>query len=236
MRHVIDASVSVVWEVASPLSRKADLLRNNFRNGIHELLAPETIIWETADALIKLERQKVLLPGRARPLFIDFLKTQPVLYGAAALIHRAMTIALQSRAGLYDCLYVALAEREQCELATADQRLVNSLQNQFPLSNPWHPFPELRSRGEIVLHHKGRDKSMRRTSILSIALWALAGSAVGLDAAENPPAPELTTIPVAPRQPSPGHRFRSRWRGLVRNAHQGVQGRPGQEDFRDSLA
>jgi predicted nucleic acid-binding protein len=31
------------------------------------------------------------------------------------------------RIGVYDCLYVALAERETCQLITADQRLVNSL-------------------------------------------------------------------------------------------------------------
>jgi virginiamycin B lyase len=38
---------------------------------------------------------------------------------------------------------------------------------------------------------------MKRTSIVSIGLLALVGSAVGLEAAENAPAPELTTIPVA---------------------------------------
>jgi hypothetical protein len=49
-----------------------------------------------------------------------------------------------------------------------------------------------------VNHHKGRRNSMKRTSIVSIALVALVGSTVGLDAAEKDPAPELTTIPVAP--------------------------------------
>jgi hypothetical protein len=38
---------------------------------------------------------------------------------------------------------------------------------------------------------------MKRTSIVSIALLALVGSAVGLDAAEKVPAPDLTIIPVA---------------------------------------
>ncbi len=32
----------------------------------------------------------------------------------------------------YDCLYVAMAEREQCELVTADDKLVRNLQPQFP--------------------------------------------------------------------------------------------------------
>jgi len=29
------------------------------------------------------------------------------------------------RIGVYDCLYVALAEREQCRVVSADKRLVN---------------------------------------------------------------------------------------------------------------
>jgi predicted nucleic acid-binding protein len=35
------------------------------------------------------------------------------------------------RTGFYDCLYVALAEQENCELVTADDKLINALQGQF---------------------------------------------------------------------------------------------------------
>jgi predicted nucleic acid-binding protein len=34
--------------------------------------------------------------------------------------------------GVYDCLYVALAEREGCEFLTADDRLLKKLCIQFP--------------------------------------------------------------------------------------------------------
>ncbi len=36
------------------------------------------------------------------------------------------------RIGVYDCLYVALAEREGCEFITADDRLVRALKPAFP--------------------------------------------------------------------------------------------------------
>ena len=36
------------------------------------------------------------------------------------------------RVSMYDCLYVALAEREKCELVTADGRLIKILQGTFP--------------------------------------------------------------------------------------------------------
>jgi predicted nucleic acid-binding protein len=46
------------------------------------------------------------------------------LQSSLALLPRAYELSSQMRIGVYDCLYVALAEREQCELVTADQRLV----------------------------------------------------------------------------------------------------------------
>ena len=43
-----------------------------------------------------------------------------------------MKMAFPQAIGVYDCLYVALAEREACELVTADTRLFNSLQPTYP--------------------------------------------------------------------------------------------------------
>jgi predicted nucleic acid-binding protein len=44
---------------------------------------------------------------------------------------RAADISSTARVGVYDCLYVALAEREGCELATADTRLLVTLKATF---------------------------------------------------------------------------------------------------------
>jgi predicted nucleic acid-binding protein len=49
-----------------------------------------------------------------------------------ALLGKAYAISSQMRVGIFDCLYVALAEREGCELVTADSRLVNALHKQYP--------------------------------------------------------------------------------------------------------
>jgi hypothetical protein len=49
------------------------------------------------------------------------------------LLPRAFEISSHARIGVYDCLYVELAEREGCELVTADTRLMNSLM-------PFHAF------------------------------------------------------------------------------------------------
>ena len=44
-------------------------------------------------------------------------------------------LSSQARIGVYDCLYVALSEQEQCQVLSADQRLVNTFPGQvIPLS------------------------------------------------------------------------------------------------------
>ena len=45
------------------------------------------------------------------------------------------------RIGVYDCLYVALAEQEKCELVTADTTLVRALQPTFSFIRTLSSFP-----------------------------------------------------------------------------------------------
>jgi predicted nucleic acid-binding protein len=56
----------------------------------------------------------------------------PLLLPCLALTPRAIDISSQLRIGVYDCLYVALAEQKKCQLVTADDKLVNTLQPTFP--------------------------------------------------------------------------------------------------------
>ncbi len=60
------------------------------------------------------------------------MSTPPRLEPSGLLLPRAIQISSAARIGLYDCLYLVLAEREGCQLVTADDRLVRTLQAQFP--------------------------------------------------------------------------------------------------------
>lgn len=132
MKYVLDVSVAVRWLVASPLTPKAVRLRDDYRQSVHQLLAPSTFSAEAASALTKSERQKLIPVGQARPLLDDLLSDVPLLHPYEPLLYRATDISSQTRSGALDCLYVALAEREGCELVTTDNRLVNNLRRQFP--------------------------------------------------------------------------------------------------------
>jgi predicted nucleic acid-binding protein len=70
--------------------------------------------------------------GQARKFLFDILQAPAILHAYEPLLFRATDISSRYRAGLYDCLYVALGEREICEVITADQRMLRNLQAHFP--------------------------------------------------------------------------------------------------------
>jgi predicted nucleic acid-binding protein len=121
MRYVLDSSVAFKWVVPETDSDKADRLRDDARAAVHQLLSPDIFPAELAHALTRAERQGRILVGQARLFWVDVMTTP-----------RAIDISSRSRIGVYDCLYVALAEREGCELVTADTRLVANLKPQYP--------------------------------------------------------------------------------------------------------
>ena len=112
-------------------SAEARAVRYDFRNNLHQLLAPNIFPGEICHGLTKAERQKVIPQFQSRILVADILSTPPDLFPSEALLARALEISMATRSGFYDCLYVALAERESCELLTADVRVINNLQATF---------------------------------------------------------------------------------------------------------
>jgi predicted nucleic acid-binding protein len=131
MKYVLDASIAVKWVLTEPDSPKAIALRNDFRKQIHELLAPDIFPVEVAHALTRAERRGILKQGEAAGLLADVLSTPPDLRAYLPLLARAVDISSLMRCGVYDGLYVALAEREGCEFITADTKIVKNLQTQF---------------------------------------------------------------------------------------------------------
>jgi predicted nucleic acid-binding protein len=132
MKYVVDSSVGFKWLVIEPLSDKAELLRQDYRNGIHELIAPDIFPGEVTHALTRAERQKRITPAQGAALYIDLMTTLPKLSPYIPQLPRAYEISSNMQVGVFDCVYVALAEQEACELVTADDRLVRSLRAQFP--------------------------------------------------------------------------------------------------------
>jgi predicted nucleic acid-binding protein len=132
MKYVLDSSVALKWVIAEADSGRALRLRDEYRNGIHELLAPDLFPPEIANALVSAERQGRIGAGESAVFLNDVLSASPALHPSMPLLVRAMEIALSTRHAVYDCIYLALAEAEGCELVTADDKLARALRPTFP--------------------------------------------------------------------------------------------------------
>jgi predicted nucleic acid-binding protein len=141
MRYTLDSSTAFKWYVAEPDADKALRRRDDARAGLHQLVAPDLFPTEVANALWVAERRGRLAPGDFLLHAAALLTELPTLAAAAPLLPRAAAIAAAFRHSVYDCLYVALAEQEGCELVTADDQLVKNLQPQFPFIVPLAAFP-----------------------------------------------------------------------------------------------
>jgi predicted nucleic acid-binding protein len=96
------------------------------------LIAPDILLVEAAHALTRAERKGLIQPAEAKFKLVDLSLNRPDLYPYIPLLERATDISSTHRHGVYDCLYVALAEREGCELVTADDKLLKNLGPTFP--------------------------------------------------------------------------------------------------------
>lgn len=141
MTYVLDVSAALCWVLPRPASPRAVQLRDEFNRGVHALIAPSIFPAEAASALTKAERQKLIPVGQAAVLLADILTTPPAMHPYEPLLARAVDISSQTRGGLYDCLYVALAEREGCEFVTDDQKLIANLKPHFVFIVPLTSLP-----------------------------------------------------------------------------------------------
>src|SRR5437660_1206779 len=102
MKYVLDSSVALKWVLPEPLSDKARNLRDDYRNQIHELLAPDILPAEAAHALARAERRKIIPVGDAAKYLADILMSAPHLHSYRLHLARALAIASSMRIGVYD--------------------------------------------------------------------------------------------------------------------------------------
>lgn len=124
MKYILDASVALKWVLSEADSPIANQLRDEFKHRVHQFLAPDTLPVEIAHALTRAERKGLIPKGQAAVLFADVVTPAPDLHSRIDFLAGAIDISSDVRIGVFDCLYVALSEREQCPVVTADQRLI----------------------------------------------------------------------------------------------------------------
>ncbi len=126
MRLVLDASVAVKWFVPEILSREARAILPRLQSGDLQLSAPESIVAEFGHALRKHAVAGRLEANQCQGFVRDFLGLSIERTAIAPLAEVAMGLATSHMATFYDALYLALAQREDLRVLTADERMVNA--------------------------------------------------------------------------------------------------------------
>lgn len=132
MKLIVDANIALKTVLPESDSILAIKLIDEFTQGLHELLAPDIFPAEIAHALTRAERQRRIAPPEGWLFWNEIMASPPDLHPHLPLMQRAFEVSSSMRIGLYDCMYVALAEQEQCELVTADEKLIKNLPG-FPI-------------------------------------------------------------------------------------------------------
>ncbi|MBM3733958.1 MAG: type II toxin-antitoxin system VapC family toxin [Acidimicrobiia bacterium] len=118
MSLIVDASIATKWVADEPGSDRARELYLS-----DECWAPSLIMAEVGNALWKKQRMKIVTVEQAVAA-LKALSARIRQFEIADLAPRAAAIAAELDHPIYDCFYLALAERERVALVSADERLL----------------------------------------------------------------------------------------------------------------
>ena len=120
---VVDASVAVKWFAREVLTDEARELLTL----ADELVAPDWLLIEAASTFWKKVKQSEMLEVHAQRHMEDLPLFFARLHPSGNLVRSALRLAVNLKHSVYDCLYLALAEREGLPLVTADAELAKSV-------------------------------------------------------------------------------------------------------------
>lgn len=119
MNVIVDASVALKWFVRENLHEEAMRLLDH----IEPLQAPDLIVAEVTNIARKKCIRRESTRSQAEAIATAIRQYIPVLHSPTELNERALEIALALNHPVYDCLYIACAEKTDAILITADERL-----------------------------------------------------------------------------------------------------------------
>jgi len=117
---VIDASVAVKWVLPEADSAQAAALRTTD----DDLIAPSLAWAEVGSAISKAARRGDVTAGDARESLQIAMAHYHRLLPLDEFAERAIELAIGLGHPIYDCFYLALAERENAPLVTADDAMI----------------------------------------------------------------------------------------------------------------
>jgi predicted nucleic acid-binding protein len=130
--YVVDASVAVKWVLPEVDQSRAFRIQEMYQDEEIDLVAPYLLIAEIGNVLWKRVCRGELPQPAAIRCFQQLLKDSPILLDSPAVNQSALHLALAHDQTVYDCLYLAWALEQRCDLITADERFFHAIRQAFP--------------------------------------------------------------------------------------------------------
>jgi predicted nucleic acid-binding protein len=122
---VVDASVAVKLVLPEPLAENAERLFATLDSGVPaRAFVPDLFYPECANVLWKSARRLRLPNSSAMESMEELLLLELERVPSTALASAALETALNEGVTVYDAMYVALSDRLQVPLVTADEKMV----------------------------------------------------------------------------------------------------------------
>ncbi len=134
MIHVcVDASFALKLVLDEPESARVSELWAAWIEAGVEIVAPYHLIFEAVSVIRNNVYRKNLSAESGELAFKAFLAQDIRLLTPQELHQQAWTLAARfNRPTMYDVYYLALAERLNCDVWSADRRLYNAVAGEFP--------------------------------------------------------------------------------------------------------
>ncbi|MBM3119305.1 MAG: type II toxin-antitoxin system VapC family toxin [Chloroflexi bacterium] len=126
---VVDASLALRWVLKDEKEPSADALLQQWIVSSIEILVPPLFLAEITNALYLSFKRKRLTLDEAGLALRSILELGIQVAEPPRLYLQSLQVAAEySLTNAYDAQYVALAQIEDCQLWTADERLVSNIQ------------------------------------------------------------------------------------------------------------
>ena len=129
---VADASVVVKWLLPEPDQPAALGIQKMYQDEKLDVVAPHLLVAEASNVLWKRVRRGDLTGREAERCFEQLLRDCPILLDSPAVSLSSLHLAVAHGQSVYDCLYLALALEQRCDLVTADRRFFDAVAKAFP--------------------------------------------------------------------------------------------------------
>lgn len=129
---VVDASVAAKWILPEEGRDGAVRLLELYQHEELDLIAPYLLIDEVGNVLWKRTKRGELTKEQAGRCFEQLLLNCPILLDSPSVNRSALQLAMAHGHPVYDCLYLAWALEQRCDLVTADEKFFQAMRPTYP--------------------------------------------------------------------------------------------------------